>query len=115
MLAVPDVPAECRQLHDHDHLRSSDVDGARGVRSLALNVRNTHVAHDYHEADPWHIWAFHVGGNHVCGGCIGDDQSQPSPEIEQTNKIEYADGNDEPVLQLRVVVWQALEHSGQGI
>ena len=112
MLSVPDIPAESRQLHDHDHLRASDVDRAGRVCILALDVRDTHVAHDHHKANPRHVRTFHVGSNKVGGSCIGNDQGQSSPEIEQANEIEDSNSDDVPVLQLRVVVWQTLEDTG---
>ena len=79
---------------------------------MTLDMRDAHMAHDHHEADPRHVRAFHVSGNEVGGSCISNDQGQTGPEIEQANEVEDSYSDDVPVLQLRVVVWQTLEDAG---
>lgn len=73
------------------------------------------MAHDDHKSDPRHVRAFHISSNKIGGSCISDDQSQTGPEVEQANEVEHSHGDNEPVLQLWVVVWQTLEDTSQGI
>jgi hypothetical protein len=52
---ILNIPAEGRKLHDHDHLGSSNVEYARIVDCLAVDVVNGHVTHQKYKTDPWHV------------------------------------------------------------
>ncbi len=79
---VFDVPAEGSQLHNEDHLYACDVDGARIVDELAIDMVDRHVTHEEDEADPWHEGAIDVTGNGICPNRADEDCANAGPEIK---------------------------------
>lgn len=75
-------------------------------------MRDAHMAHEDHEADPWHVRAFDVRGDEVGSDCICHYEGETLPEIKETDQVEDADGDDEDVLEARVVVREAFEYAG---
>lgn len=91
-LAVGDVPAKGRELHDEDHLRAGDVDCGRVVGDLAIDVADGHVAHDEDEADPGHVGAAaEVFGDGVGAARADEKRDDAIPQIEQADEIEEGD------------------------
>ena len=88
-LAISNIPAKRRQLHQQDHLRACDVNGPRIVGSLSLNMADGHVAHKIEEANPWHVRA----GLEVVGYAVGANRADSEcadtidPQIEDTYEV----------------------------
>lgn len=91
-LAVGDVPAKGRELHDEHHLGAGDVDDVGRVGHLALDVADGHVAHDEEEADPGHIGA---AAQELCdgvGAARADGQGEDAiPQVEEADEVEERD------------------------
>ena len=63
-------------------LHTSDIDSARIVQRLAVDMVDRHMAHKEHKAYPWHIWTFDVGSDSICTSSTNEKGTYAIPEIE---------------------------------
>lgn len=48
------IPAECAEFHNEDHLSTSDIDRAGVIENLSVDMAYRHMAHEENKADPGH-------------------------------------------------------------
>ena len=53
------------------------------------------MAHEEGEANPWHVWAFHIKRDQVGANSVNNDRGETTPQVEKTNEVE--DGDTEVV------------------
>lgn len=57
------------------------------MRRLSRDVRDRHVPHQEHKANPWHVRRVHLGRNRIGTACADNEGLEAPPEIEQSDQV----------------------------